>query len=356
MITRFFVASSPNWCSARFCLGFAAAKHGRIKMLPPLAFSDATVSVSNDVRATEQLFSGAFRKLDHFSPVNDERDFQFKMAAIKINDITLITSSSNGIQFEAEDLPTLDLIFPLQGGGVTEMSGARYEYQANTSALVAICEKQRTLNTGSGVALRYDIGRLQRTFSSMMGVDDRHKVSINPRLISLLSSGVAFPQLFKSLFSQIEAASTDPYILEKLAIDDAFYRLSAGLLYPEILLKDEFNSRMRPYIRSEIVELCEYLRAHLTEPISLTKMEQKSKLSARVLQYSFQRIFSLRPKEWLRKQRLHAARTDLLKSKDQTRITVISYDYCFASPSEFSKYYQREFGELPSQTTKNARR
>ena len=79
-----------------------------------------------------------------------------------------------------------------------------------------------------------------------------------------------------------------------------------------------------------------------------------SGLSARVLQRSFQKAFGLRPKQWVRKQRLHAARSLLFTSHEPLTITSLAYDFCFASPSEFASHYLLEFGELPSQTLRRA--
>ena len=64
-------------------------------------------------------------------------------------------------------------------------------------------------------------------------------------------------------------------------------------------------------LRVELAQWCDFLAAHLTQPLTLTQMEQRSGLSARILQYSFHGAYGMGPKEWLRKQRLHAARAIL---------------------------------------------
>ena len=58
----------------------------------------------------------------------------------------------------------------------------------------------------------------------------------------------------------------------------------------------------------------------------------------------------MRPKQWLSKQRLHAVRAVLEKPDQPIKLTALAYEFCFSSPSVFSRAYQMEFGELPSET------
>ena len=144
-------------------------------------------------------------------------------------------------------------------------------------------------------------------------------------------------------------------MLEKLAADDVFYRLLAGLLMPETLLANDNTDRALGRSQKQISALCEFLQANLTKPIALTQMEQISGLSARSLQYAFQKSYGMRPKGWVRKQRLHAARAVLLKPDHAVKLTALAYEFCFPSPSVFSHAYQMEFGELPSETLNRKR-
>ncbi|NNV10245.1 helix-turn-helix domain-containing protein, partial [Geobacillus sp. MMMUD3] len=52
--------------------------------------------------------------------------------------------------------------------------------------------------------------------------------------------------------------------------------------------------------------------------------------------------------EHLQRQRLHAARSDIL-SGDET-MSDIAFRWGFSHPSRFAAAYRRLFGELPSQT------
>ena len=150
--------------------------------------------------------------------------------------------------------------------------------------------------------------------------------------------------------AQIDSVNGDAVVLGRLGLDDSLLRMCAAILNPSLFFGgNSIDEKVSPS-REKIARLCEYLSGNLARPISLTEMEKMSGLSARVLQYTFQNAFGVRPKEWLRKQRLHAIRALLMKPTQQFKLTSLAYDYCFASPSDFARYYKQEFGELPSET------
>jgi AraC-like DNA-binding protein len=174
------------------------------------------------------------------------------------------------------------------------------------------------------------------------------------RTLPLQIHGVSFSKLFKHLFQTVDSIGANTEILNKFSMDDSFYRLCVGLLHPEAVFRPA-TENPAPFVRRELVGLCEFLRAHLNEPVSLSQMERMSGLSARVLQSSFQNSFGLSPKAWLKKQRLHAARAVLQKPSHKLKLTTLAYDFCFPSPSDFSRQYYLEFGELPSETLAKGR-
>ena len=318
-------------------------------MIPALAFNDISTPTMNARQAGESL-SRAFHKLNNFSSINDNQQFQSKTTFIEINGLPLSATSADGFVLETENLPCFSFVFPLIGDSHTSVNGVVHRYKAGSTGFLAVCQKQETVGWGSNVGLHLSPDKLLATRSTIIGSLYPADLRTKPIVIQTEHSDFSFTALLKSLFSQIDAARGDENILGNLALDDSFYRLCVGLLYPDIFLADETRNGKRPYVRPEIIRLCEYIAANLTEPISLTEMESMSGLSARILQRSFQKAYGLTPKQWLRKQRLHAARLVIVNRIEPIAITALAYDFCFASPSDFAHYYALEFGEKPSQT------
>ena len=324
-------------------------------MLPTLAFNDAKADLSSDPRIATGEPTAFDLNIHEFRRMKNDEDFLYKISLMTINDLKLTASASNGIYFERGNIPGVELMLPLESReGYVEVDGYRSCFEPGGKAFFHGFGEKKQSTMGSGVAINFTLEKLNATCAALLGMDDKPRISTKAQTPSLQVGDISFLQLFKSLFQQIDATGANPKLLEKLTLDDSFYRLCVGLLYPNMFLTDETRNERRPFVRPEIARLCEFLNAHLTQPIALTQMEQISGLSARLLQRSFQKAFGLRPKQWVRKQRLHATRRVLLTSHEPLTITSLAFDFCFNSPSEFASHYLQEFGELPSQTLRRA--
>ncbi|MGV2821770.1 AraC family transcriptional regulator [Brevibacterium casei] len=92
----------------------------------------------------------------------------------------------------------------------------------------------------------------------------------------------------------------------------------------------------------------DFIADHLGEPVTVTEIAEAAGLSVRTLQRAFREELGTSPVEHLQRQRLHAARSDIL-SGDET-MSDIAFRWGFSHPSRFAAAYRRLFGELPSQT------
>ena len=317
---------------------------------PKLEFNDATSKTLTDVTSVSDTVAAIIPKIDAFSPLNGNGDFWLKMSSVDVNGLRLLAYAQSGIYFERENFVGANLIIPTDGMSRTEIGGVGYDFRGGASAFFSAEEpnKRRCVLNSSGVDMRLDIDRLNSTCSSLMGLDYKGKINLQTRTPALVDDKIPFHRLFQIVYQKIDAVGGDATILRKLSLDDSLYRLSVGLLHPDVFLSQSDGNRSNA--RFEVTKLCEFLRANLTNPVSLTEMERVSGLSARVLQYSFQSQFGLRPKEWIRRERLHAARALLLKCFRKITVTSVAYRFCFSSPSEFGQFYLKEFGEFPSAT------
>ena len=270
------------------------------------------------------------------------------MSSVDVNGLRLLSYAQSGIYFERENFVGANLIIPTSGTSRTEISGVGYDFNAGETAFFSAEEpnQRRCFLNQSGVDMRLDVDRLNSTCASLMGLDYKGRINLNTRTPALGDGKIPFFRLFQIVYQQIDAVGGDAEILKKMSLDDSLYRLAVGLLHPNIFLSQYEGKKSNG--RFELNKLCEFLHANLTNAVSLTEMERVSGLSARVLQYSFQLQFGLRPKEWIRRERLHAARALLLKCFRKITVTSVAYRFCFSSPSEFGQFYLKEFGELPS--------
>jgi AraC-like DNA-binding protein len=277
--------------------------------------------------------------------------FESKTSLLTINDLTLIALSNRSSYVERRDDNGSELIIPISGTAITSIGREDFEIKNNGMAFFCSAETRRTLKTGTSlVKIRLSIDKLNSIHKSMVG-KRKTQVEFKPsRFYSLNLKDVSFMELFLSAFNQIDLVNGDQNILTRISFDDTIYRLCAAVIFNDVFESEQTSAAATVDSRYEIRRLCEWMNANLTKPISLTDMERISGLSSRVIQYCFQKYFGMRPKEWLRKQRLHAARAELIRSSRQQKITCIAYDFCFPSSSNFAEHYKIEFGELPIET------
>ena len=324
-------------------------------MIPTLAFGDHQSITSNNINHCGDFAANVLPKITAISAINKNR-FEYAAAGLLINELQLLAYSSNGILLEREVDSKIEIIIPNAGTLVGETDKFCWNTDAGGSAVISIGEKIKTTSTGGGVGFTFSNSKMTDTYRAMTGLVSQSQSHLETRIASLNPKNINYNLLFKALFSKIDAVNGDAANLQKIAIDDSFYRLFVGLLHPTIFETENTYKGRRPQVRKELQDLCEWLRHDITKTVSLTDMERRTGLSARVLQYSFEKAYGLSPKRWLRRERLYAAHSVLLNQKEPLTLTALAYDFAFSSPSEFTQHYQQEFGELPSQTIRRLRR
>jgi AraC family ethanolamine operon transcriptional activator len=147
--------------------------------------------------------------------------------------------------------------------------------------------------------------------------------------------------------------AADPRFLEDAALAS---RLEAKLV--KALLSEfetprdlEATSRSRSLARKAEA----WLRQSLAEPPTIATLCEALRASERTLHEAFRQHLGTTPKAYLKTLRLNAARHDLLRGLQKTRVTDVALDWGFLHFGWFSQDYRRLFDETPSQTLQRGR-
>jgi len=324
-------------------------------MIPALAFNDSRTAIEREVNRIGDYLAILTPNVREFSKLANGHEFFSKVTSSLINGLRVSCVSHSSAYFVRDDQKGYELVIPIEGCVHYQIKRNIFDVYGGSSAFLSSSETRRSFVEGSCLIFSLDKTKLQFVCGSMREGSCNRLTAIESRVLPVEMANISFLSLFKTLVSQIDITNGNSTLLEKLSFDDRIYRLSAALIYPDVLLSDEPVKGKCPQVSSELGMLCEYLRANLEQPISLTQMEQVSGLSARKLQYAFRKEFGMGAWDWLRKQRLHAARDAMLNARGPTTVAFVAYDFCFVSPSEFSYHYQKEFGELPEQMLRRRR-
>lgn len=99
----------------------------------------------------------------------------------------------------------------------------------------------------------------------------------------------------------------------------------------------------------------EYMRANLTEPLTVSEIAAAIGVSPRSLQLAFREVRAAAPREILALMRLHLVHERLKSDKTSAGVTEIALECGVANIGRFAKCYRESFGEKPSTTRRRAR-
>ncbi|PZX14575.1 AraC family transcriptional regulator [Celeribacter halophilus] len=96
----------------------------------------------------------------------------------------------------------------------------------------------------------------------------------------------------------------------------------------------------------------EYIIEHAADAPTLAEIAQNVDISVRNLTMNFKKFRGCTPGQFLREQRLQAARSEFLSSDQEHTVSQIAASLGYIHMGEFAKAYRKRFGEKPSETLK----
>jgi AraC-like DNA-binding protein len=211
----------------------------------------------------------------------------------------------------------------------------------------------------SELLVELDDAYLQEVADAMLGPQfDHRKIDLRldqDREVALNIHGISLDSLIRNQCRTVDDlwGKTDAMVM--MALDDAFYRAFVALLAPALVFCHGAKTSSAKAGERDVVHLvCDYIQAHLEDPITLTHLEQISGISARRLQHAFLHRFGCSPMEWLRSERLNLAHSRLSSPNKGVTITSVAHGTGFNHLSAFAAQYRARFGESPSVTLKRA--
>lgn len=104
-----------------------------------------------------------------------------------------------------------------------------------------------------------------------------------------------------------------------MGIDDAFYRTIGMALAPEQILPQVLKAVTMDDDDERIRLVCDHIKAHISEPLGLTHLEQVFGRGARSLQMAFLKRIGVSPTRWIRDMRWISPVSGWSRPKQTTR-------------------------------------
>ncbi|WP_454918252.1 helix-turn-helix transcriptional regulator [Xanthobacter sediminis] len=290
-----------------------------------------------------------------YEALGDRSAFATQQSSAIVNGLKLTCLAHTPIHTRV-DSNELSFFMPVEGGPIhSTVNGDKVECEVMANALVA--PEGERIGTGghrSVLIASLDRQRLWQTARAMLSRDEARLDLDRPSVMPLSAGKVNFDLLLRGACRALDACNLSDEAAAILAIDDTFYRAICGMLLCDHLFGDT-GSPPHAAVDRRVGRACDYVMANLNRRITLTDLESVSGLSARNLQYGFQKQFACSPVTWIRNERLNAVRDLLRAPDDTTSVTAAASLFGFYNLGSFSKFYWKKFGEYPSETLASAR-
>lgn len=324
--------------------------------LPPLVFGDALAMRHTVTHTYSDQIATIIPSLQHFKSLVKDTDFSSKTYALQINDLKMIASATTPVYMNATEFKEINLMIPFYGENTTTLDGKAYHWAQNEYAVLMPAVSRYGTSTKRSM-LTFDLNpeRLFATAKVMLGIGNVQLSDLKlhePRLIPLSYSGFSFVHAIKKLCLYTDQFISHTALINRMQIDEQFYRIIVMMLMPE-----RFFSDATMHVHSSIIDskqaiqlLIDYVESTSHIFYTLSDIEKFTGLSTRVLQMVFKKHLNTTPTLWLRIHRVNYARKLIIENKGYMSVTTAAVESGFTNFSLFAKYYKEQFRELPSET------
>ena len=329
----------------------------------PLLFRPDLAITDTDVDGLAERLALAM-KLSDFERIGSPTSFLYRASTVTVGELVASTGFHSPMRVVTEETPRATVILA-QGGDTTfSYEGGSLRFGAvHDLAYLPGCAFVEHSSWISGVLFSVDVDRLIRTAATMAGLHGstyrlRQRLQ-RPHLVRPTpgSAGMEVVKQLYTLFSMLDAPCLDQeHLLEMLGLDDLLYRAIAMAFCGDLIRSIPGNVPGSKALKRAVMEdLLAWIDANLDQPIRLSELEQRSSYSQRTLRQAFHERCGCGPHEWIQRQRMQAARKQLLQAKPGDSVTSIARRWGYTHLSQFSRDFQRSFGIPPSRVLREAR-
>ena len=327
---------------------------------PALLFGERDAIRMTDHRVLVETMNKVRPGVNAYDPIGSPDAFSCKFSSFKLESMQLTAIAMSPTTIDRTGVHGATLMIPLSGGIKYAVEGQPFHYGLGQGSLYLPEHSGKFVGGSDGIhhlLLQFEPHMLEKTALAMLGLPANAAIDLqleDPRLTPLTVAGQPFGVVLQQLGTIIDMHQRDAKVLTQLGVQDILFRHIVMMLRPEVFLSQTDLPRATASA-ALVAQLCDYMRANLNAGLTMTDLEAFSGLSARSLQLAFKKQLGCTPRQWLTEQKLHAIRAKLASADPSESVTLLAGAY-FPNLGDFARYYQRLFGELPSQTLGRLRR
>jgi AraC-like DNA-binding protein len=326
--------------------------------LPRLAFGNRSPRVFSSHEAISSFFSSSGAVVDGIRATNS--DFHYKVSQIVLPKLKVFSSASDAFEIDtlaSENDTVIDC--PLEGSGQIRDGKKNLQWKSPANVIYQAYGGEQNFSfetRRSGLFFMVEADRLNITIETMFNeseTDWKNLVPSHPIVAELTVAEQNVRSVLLSTLMLVDLPDNDQDHLIRIGFDDVIHRLLAEMTF----LRFRSGSEQAPVSKIKrstkaLDVVCDYITSHTDKVLTSTEMEQMTGMTSRALYGAFIERFNSSPQEWKRNVHLDHARVEMMNPHSLASVKTIARQFGFVSSQSFSKFYQRRFGELPSETLK----
>lgn len=314
-----------------------------------------TVLSSSDLDEVRELIKGLATRHD-LDVKGDNADFSAQISAVECDDLNLMHvsfgNSRLSVDSSEEDDDGLLLYIITSGKGIAYHSGCELEFSPDTGFIRDLSAPVSAIEDDfSTLVLRLSKSKLKNHARALVGEEvDLMGLKFNPLIEPAMQGWNVFRNTVKYVAETLDGSLQElqnPMITTQ--ITDMLFTQCLSLLpnsYQDVM-NDRATARITPYY---VKRARDYIHAHLDEKLGLSDISMAAGCGYRGLQKGFMDAFGMTPMAYVRAVRLKRIRAILTTDTNGKTVSEIAQQWGFSHMGRFAQDYQREFGELPSET------
>ena len=288
---------------------------------------------------------------EHFPLADLEKPKQSPFEKIganaKLGEVRIGVQARSAMRVSFNEKPCRTLILCLAGSSHVESNGVRYDLRAGSEALLGVGGGGwAEMGAGASALVTFEASAVNEAIGSINASQDQSL----PDHETLMDSSIMVRRgheksITGALRLAMLASEREGFMSEAMAADLVLRAIALMIIdalnLRELGASERDGSRAASKARG-------YMLDRLGEDVTLTQLERIAGVSRRTLQMHFRRIYGMSPLQYLREQRLFAAR-DMLLGAPGKRITDIALACGFTHLSNFNALFRERFGATPGE-------
>lgn len=316
--------------------------------------SNFTILNTSEIEEIRSIFADVYNARS-FDLAKDHDRFSATVAYFPLDSSSISYGAHDTpirVEFRESDFTRIQLCISSSG---RTSAGNR---SADVDPTTAVCSPADALvecgPSFEQLALRVKNAALLRDLTSLLGTPPKKPIAFD--MVARRGAGQT-RRLHDMILHTAQNAdvSADPIPSPLLREIDETIRLAVLFGIP-----NNFSSHLNADVRTsapwQVRRVEEWIDANWKGTVTIDKLVEISGASLRSIFATFKDARGYTPMAYLKKVRLKAAREMLLRAEPRASVTGIGFACNFMNPSHFAKDYQRQFGELPSETLRRNRK